>query len=209
MQINQQISRSYKAFSSAEGSQHIASEYAIKKLQELVAKFHIQNVLEVGLGIGCIAGSLLKLNQHLQYFGTEANEFCLNALPQHLKEEYKRLQIHNELRTVPKDWKFDMVIIDGKDPDLHYVKDVLAKNAIITVEGDRMPQQELLQELFPSHKFVHSISAEKNKAYSPFPENHWQGGIKVIFLNPTSEQKIWWAKEKLFTKLKYWYRKIR
>ena len=68
-----------------------------------------------------------------------------------------------------------------------------------------MPQQDSLQELFPQHKYVHCISLKKNKEYSPFPAENWQGGIKVIFVYPTLKQKIWWLKEKYFTKIKYQY----
>lgn len=69
-----------------------------------------------------------------------------------------------------------------------------------------MPQQELLQELFPQHKYVHSIGANKNKSYSPFPASHWQGGLKIIFVNPTAAQSWWSLKEKIGMKFKYFYR---
>lgn len=188
MQVDQQISLTYKQFSLADGSQHIASEYAIRKLQELVKKFHIKNVLEIGLGIGSIAGCILTVNKNINYVGTEANGFCLNALLKNLKE------------------KFDLIIIDGKDPDLHYVKQLLAKNAIIAVEGDRLPQQKVLQEIFNQHKMVHVMSLSKNKSYSPFSTSDWQGGLKIIFVNPSGNQYASWLKEKILNKLKYQYR---
>ena len=68
-----------------------------------------------------------------------------------------------------------------------------------------MPQQDSLQELFPQHKYVHCISLIKNKEYSPFSTENWQGGLKIIFINPTIKQAFWTFKEKCFTKIKYQY----
>lgn len=197
----------YQSFCEADGSQHIASEYAIEKINELVGKFQVKRILEVGLGIGSICGVILAINRniYLDYSGTEANEFCLNSLPKNLKEDYNRLQIYSELTKTPIDKKFDLIIIDGKDHKLEAIKDLISNNGILVIEGDRMSQQDCLQELFPQHKYVHCISREKNKNYSPFPTAHWQGGIKIIFVNPNDFQKSWWFLERVSTKLKYWF----
>lgn len=195
----------YKNFCSAEGNQHIASGYAILKLQEIIDRFDIKNVLEVGLGIGAIAGSLLSANSNLEYTGTEANEFCLNALKKNLGDNIPKLKIHSDLSAVPQK-KFDLIIIDGKDADLEKILKLVSPHGIIAIEGDRVPQQESLRKNFPGHKFVHSISTEKNASNSPFPQGHWQGGLKIIFANPNLHQTIWWLREKVFTKLKYLYR---
>ncbi len=205
MRNNEQQSNLYQSFCEAGGNQHIASEYAIDKLNRLLQKFQIQRILEVGLGIGSISGILLALNRKpdLNYTGTEANDFCLKALPENLKEDYSQLKIYSDLTEIPSDKKFDLIIIDGKDHNLQAVKDLISENGIIAIEGDRMPQQDSLQELFPDHKYVHLISLKKNKSYSPFLAAHWQGGVKIIFINPTGFQKLWWVKEKISTKLKY------
>lgn len=197
------IERLYHEFSFVEGNQHIASEYAIQKLQELVSHFHLKNILELGLGIGSISKILLSLNKDILYTGTESNEFCLMALQQNLKEEYKRVQIFKDLKAVNKKNKFDLLIVDGKDQDLEVAKELITANGIIAIEGDRQTQQELLQKLFPRSMYVHSISAAKNKKCSPFSSNHWQGGIKIIFTNPTPKQYVWWLNEKIQTKIKY------
>jgi hypothetical protein len=117
------------------------------------------------------------------------------------------LRIYSDLTEIPANKKFDLIIIDGKDHNLQVVKDLISENGIIAIEGDRVPQQDSLQELFPQHKYVHCISREKNKSYSPFPAEHWQGGLKIIFINPTVFQKLWCLWEKISTKLKYWFRK--
>jgi len=206
MKRNEPQSNLYQFFCEAEGNQHIASEYAIEKINGLVRKFRIKRILEVGLGIGSISGIVLSFNRNkpeLSYAGTEANDFCLEALPQNLKIDYRRLKIYSDLTEIPANKKFDLIIIDGKDHKLQAIKGLISKNGIIAIEGDRIPQQDSLQELFPQHKYVHCISREKNKSYSPFPAAHWQGGLKIIFINPTGSQGLWWVRERVSTKLKY------
>jgi hypothetical protein len=207
MRRNGHQSKLYQSFCKADGNQHIASEYAIEKINGLVEKFRLQRILEVGLGIGSISGIVLAVNRNinLDYSGTEANAFCLNVLPENLKEDYNRLQIYSDLTEIPGNKKFNLIIIDGKDHNLQAVKDLISENGILAIEGDRIPQQDSLQELFPQHKYVHCISLKRNKEYSPFPTENWQGGIKVIFVYPTLKQNLWWLKEKYFTKIKYQY----
>ncbi len=201
----EQQSKLYQSFCDAEGSLHIASEYAILKLQELIRKFKVTKVLEDGLGIGSISGIVLALNKNLIYSGTEANNFCLNSLSQNLKEDYSRLKVYSDLSEIPSDKKFDLIIIDGKDQNLQAVKDLISENGIIAIEGDRMPQQEILRRVFSKHQYVHSVSLSRNKSYSPFPAGEWQGGLKVLFVNPTIKQSFWWLMEKYLTKIKYQY----
>ncbi len=208
MKRNEIQSNLYQSFCKADGSQHIASEYAIEKINGLVENFGIKGILEVGLGIGSISGIVLAVNKNkpdIDYIGTEADDFCLNALPENLKEDYNRLKIYPNLTEIPSDKKIDLIIIDGKDHNLQAVKDLISENGILAIEGDRIPQQDSLQELFPQHKYVHCISLKKNKEYSPFSAENWQGGIKVIFVSPTLKQHLWWFREKYFTKIKYQY----
>ncbi len=206
MSEKQRIRYAYEKFCLAEGSQHIASEFAIEKINQLVKKFHIERILEVGLGIGSISGIILAVNRgkKISYTGTEANHFCLKALPDNLKEVYHRLNIVADLTKLSFNNKFDLIIIDGKDQNLDIVKDLISEHGIIAIEGDRISQLDSLQEFFPNHKYVHLISKDKNPSYSPFPSTQWQGGLKIIFIKPTAFQNFWWIREKISTKLKYW-----
>lgn len=199
------LSKTYLYFSSAEGNQNIASEFAIMKMQELVESFKVKSILEVGLGIGSIAGSLLAVNKNITYSGTEDNEFCLKALKQNIGENYRRIALCSSIADLEESARFDLIIIDGKDLALRQLSELLSPNGIIAIEGDRKEQQEGLQMFFLNHLFVHCISSDKNKDYSPFPSNQWQGGIKVIFTNPTFSQKLWWMRERISTKWKYWF----
>ena len=206
MNVKPIIREQYRKFSSAEGNLHIASEYAIFKLQELIARFKIRNVLEVGLGIGSIAGTILEINKGLNYSGTEKNEFCLSSLERNLQKNYLRLEFYTGLENVPPHKEFDLIIIDGKDANLEEVKKLLSYRAIIAIEGDRSPQQKILQRMFPDSILVHSISTRKNRSISPFSDTSWQGGLKIIFVKPDFSQRIWWFHEKISTKVKYIYR---
>ncbi len=205
---NDQLSNLYQSFCEADGNQHIASEYAIEKINALVEKFQVKRILEVGLGIGSISGTLLAVNRNkpdLDYAGTEANDFCLQALPKNLKEDYSQLRIYSDLTELPANKKYDLIIIDGKDQNLMAIKDLISENGITVIEGDRVVQLNLLQKLFPLHKYVHCISLTRNREYSPFSPENWQGGLKIIFVNSTINQSLWCFKEKLFTKIKYQY----
>ena len=55
MNLRKIAKNNYLKFSYFDGSQHIASEYAIYKLLKITRKFRISSVLEVGLGIGSIS----------------------------------------------------------------------------------------------------------------------------------------------------------
>ncbi|WP_289023288.1 hypothetical protein [uncultured Salegentibacter sp.] len=200
------VLKSYKKFCQAEGNEHIASEFAVLKIQELIEKFDIKSILEIGLGIGAIAGSILSVDRNLIYAGTENNEFCLAALKKNLGTKFQNLKVFYELSEVPIS-NYDLIIIDGKDPELSKIKHLLNSSGIIVIEGDRLPQQRLLKKYIPAHKFVHAISNKKNAIYSPFSQAHWQGGVKIIFADPSFNQLIWWGKEKFKTKLKYYFRK--
>lgn len=205
--VKEQIANHYMKISATEGSEFIASEYAIYKIHELINVFNRNNILEVGLGIGSISETILSLNKdnaELKYDGTEANKYCLSALTLNLKKDnFGRLGIYRNIADLPEENKYDLVIIDGKDEHLSKLKKQISKNAIIVIEGDRMPQQKVLQELFSGSKFYHSICLEKNKDYSPYSTYLWQAGIKVIFVNPSFKQILWRLKEKISTKIKY------
>lgn len=192
-----------------DGNQHIAGEYAILKLAKIINTFRVKNIFEVGLGLGSIAGSVLKAtkaNEINLYEGIENNAFCLNSLPANLRAEYNRLSIYPDLGSVPDKHLYDLIIIDGTDSNLGKIRSLISKHGIIAIEGDRGLQQKTLQDLFPNHLTVHTISTEKNKSYSPFPVKHWQSGLKVIFIEPTVHQYLWCYKEKISTKVKNLYR---
>lgn len=45
------ISKNYLNFCKAEGNQHIASEFAVLKLQELIESFQVKKILKLVLGL--------------------------------------------------------------------------------------------------------------------------------------------------------------
>ena len=73
----------YKRFCNLDGSDFIASEFALKTLLRIVKFFKVKSILEVGLGIGSVSDTILKyVNSRklsIVYNGTENNDFCLKA----------------------------------------------------------------------------------------------------------------------------------
>ena len=192
----------YKTFCSHEGSQFIASEFALEIILDLIVKFNVKSILELGLGIGSISDTVLqfsKINKHeISYFGTEKNEFCLKALKDYVAD-YNRIELYPELSQI-KNKKFDLIIIDGSDNALKDIVEYCKENTIVFIEGDRGDQTQTVLELFPKHKYVHIISLNRNKPYAHVDtchSNSYVGGGKLIFINPTLAMNLFWMKEKL------------
>lgn len=212
MRIQNIAVETYKYFSNLDGNQHIASEFALKKIIDIIKNYKIKNVLELGLGIGSISFCILEFskeyNTQIEYTGTESNEFCLEVLPKYLKEHFNKVQIFKGLNEVPNNKKFEMVIIDGKDENLIQVKKIISNRGIIVIEGDRKPQLELLKNIFPDHLYVRLISNQHNPSYGPFSSLTLLGGIQLIFINPNFHQKINFIFYKISTAIKYRLRAI-
>lgn len=196
----------YIEFSNYEGSQHIAGQYALYRILELVEKYQCSSILEVGLGIGTLPSMILEnAKRPMTYTGTEANAFCLESLKKNLSPKvYETLDIYENLsHALQKDQIFDFVTIDGKFDEFDSMASKLSKHAIIVVEGDRMDQVKIVQKHFPHSKFVHLVSAEKNHPDGVFEADSWQGGVKVFFVNPSPSQWIYWVQGKLKSRSNY------
>lgn len=193
-------------FCQYEGCDHISGEYALYILLKLCKTYNIKSVLEIGLGIGCIADTLLYYydvsDKPITYVGTEPNEFCLNALKSNTKF-YDNITIYENVNDISKNNKFDLIIIDGGDTDLTALEALVKKETILFVEGCRKNQFEEIMNLFPKAIAVDVISTEKNRDYSPFIKSHWMGGGRIIFINPSIKNYVHYFKEKLNTKVKY------
>jgi hypothetical protein len=205
--------QTYKYFSGLEGNQHIASEFALKKVIGIIDRYKIKNVLELGLGIGSISYCILdfskEVNAKLKYIGTESNEFCLEVLPKYLKDHFHKIQIFDNLNNVISKEKFDLIIIDGKEENLLKIKSMISERGIIVIEGDRIPQLELVRNSFPNSLFTRLISNYKSPEYGPFSSSDWCGGIQLIFVNPNFYQKINFIYYKVTTAIRYRLRNIR
>ena len=200
------VKSKYLEFSKYAGSQHIAGEFAILKIVELVTIFKSSSILEIGLGIGTLPSAILTyFDRHIDYVGTEANEFCLESLVKNLKPEiYKQISIYDAVSSIKEVSKpFDLVIVDGGFDSFDELSKKLSKNAIITIEGDRKDQEDVIRKLFPSSRFVHLVSDLKNDPEGVFKSADWQGGVKVFFINPTAKQYVYWFVQKLKSKRVY------
>jgi hypothetical protein len=212
MGVKNSAIQTYKYFSGLEGNQHIASEFALKKIIEIIERYKIKNVLELGLGIGSICYCILdfskEVNTKINYIGTESNEFCLEVLPKYLKDHFHKVQIFDNLNNVISKEKFDLVIIDGKDENLLKIKSIISNRGIIVIEGDRIPQLELVRNSFPNSLYVRLISNYKSPNYGPNPSTDWSGGAQLIFVNPNFYQKVNFIYFKITTSIKYRLRTI-
>jgi hypothetical protein len=198
--------QNYKRFCELDGSEYIASEFALETILKIIETFNLNKVLELGLGIGSISDTVLKYAQKghnkIRYVGTEKNEFCLEALKINVSN-YNQIELFSELNHI-ENQKFDLIIIDGYDDTLKVVVDFCQKNTIIYIEGDRKGQTEEIREIFPKNKYVNVISNNKNKPYSHGggDVNRYVGGGQLIFINPTLKMKLFWFQQKVATFIK-------
>jgi SAM-dependent methyltransferase len=202
----------YKRFSFIEGNAHIATEYALKTILKLIDDFKVTSVLEVGLGIGSISDTVFKYGDDkkkpIHYTGTEANEFCLEALKKNVIS-YERINLYGQLSDIPDGNKYDLIIVDGSDASLKSIAAFAKENSIIYVEGWRGSQVAQIKDIFQNCAHVEIISSYKNPQYGPFDYNIWAGGGQLIFINPTLNKKTYWFKERVASFLKRRLRKLK
>lgn len=211
MQSKQLANNNYYRFCKLEGSEYIATGFALFQILKIIKIFEVKTVLEIGLGIGSISDSVLKMarnsNRDIRYVGTEANEFCINALKNNI-EDYHKLEQYEYLAEISPESKFDLVIIDGQDNSLQEIANKCKSQAIIFIEGDRSPQTKLILSIFPKARHVNVISLKKNQAYSHGNTKFFEGGGQLIFTNPNFNMKTYWFKEKTATYIKRHLRKF-
>lgn len=205
MNFNRLAQKTYYKFSFVEGNQHIANEYALKCVLRLIETFNVKSVLEVGIGIGCIADTVLQYSKSIKYTATEANEFCLNAIQENVSQ-LNRVELYNNLAEIPENKLFDLIIIDGTDESLEKVKRLCKKESIIFIEGGRSLQLQTLKALFPKVLHVQMISTYRNHNYGPFSSNLWCSGGQLIFPYPNFKMKVFYWKERIATYIKRKYR---
>jgi hypothetical protein len=211
MNIKHLADQNYFRFYKLEGSEYIATGFALYQINKIIKIFNVKSILELGLGIGSISDTVLKMakfsKRNLRYVGTESNEFCKHALLQNV-EDYDKLEQRDTLSEVGANEKFDLIIIDGLENTLKDISENCKLRSIIFIEGDRRPQRELIMSIFPKAKHVNVISLRKNKRESHGNPNFFTGGGQLIFINPDMSMRAYWFKEKLLTYVKRIIRKF-
>ncbi|MDI9308982.1 MAG: hypothetical protein QM535_02105 [Limnohabitans sp.] len=213
MRFKKFVEENYKRFCFLEGSDYIASEFALETILKIILKFNVHSILEVGLGIGSISDTVLKFANKkaykIEYFGTESNEFCLKKLPENV-EHFSQIQLYSELKYI-ENKKFDFIIVDGYDNKISDVEKFCDSRAIIFIEGDRSEQTKSVLSIFPKSLYVNIATLKKNKPYAHgiCEETHYVGGGRLIFTNPNFSMKLFWFLEKVNTFIIYFIRKTR
>jgi hypothetical protein len=201
MSVSQFAEKTYLKFSTIEGNQHIASEYALKCALRLIRDFKLNNILEVGIGIGCIADTILESSPTIKYTATEANEFCLSAIKKNVNQ-IERVKLYSDLNQIPDNIFFDFIIIDGTDDSIGQVKRMCTRETVIFIEGGRALQVVSLKKIFPNVLHAEMLSDYKNPACGPFSTQTWCGGGQLIFPYPNFKKRLYYWKEKWATYLK-------
>jgi len=205
MSTTDTVEENYKRFCKLDGSEYIATGFALSIIIKLIERFNVNSVLELGLGIGAIADTVLKFSEqhkwNLKYVGTEENEFCNNALKENI-QYYSKLEHHSKLSELDLNNSFDLIIIDGLDDNLQQIKSYCKKRSIIFIEGDRTPQANFIMSIFPKARHVNVITLEKNKSYSHGNPDFFIGGGRIIFINPDSKMTLFYWQARISTYIK-------
>ena len=208
MDSRRHVEENYLKFCQLDGNEYIASEFVIYKILRMIKKFGLHDILELGVGIGTIADTVLNYSEAskvtINYVGTEEDEFCKNALKNNV-ERYSDLKLFENLQSIPKEFKFDLIIVDGS-ADLDLIKDSCKNKCIILVEGDRMKQTDKILSIFPKASYVQLISLTRKKEYAPGKKRVYKSGARLIFLNPDLSMKIYIWKHKVITYFKRYLR---
>lgn len=204
MEIKKIVVENYKEFCSFEGSDYIASEFALETILRIIKIFKIKNLLELGMGIGSVSDTVFKFDKEnlINYYGTENNDFCLKVLPNNVKN-FAKIVLNSELKNI-RNKKFDLIIIDGLDKSISTIESYCNDHAIVFVEGDRKNQTTKLLSIFPKSLYVNVITLQKKPSYAHGggSVNSYVGGGQLIFINPTFRMRIYWIKEKISTFIK-------
>ena len=188
----------YKSFCLKEGSDYIASEFALKTILKIIKSFKVNKVLEIGCGIGSISDTVLKVFE-VEYYGTENNFFCQEQLKLNV-QFYSKLKLFSDVNLI-QNQKFDFIIVDGYDDSISEISRFCNSNTIIYIEGARDEQTKLISKLFSKNKYVNIISLKKNKPYvhGNINPNNYVGGGQLIFTNPNFKSKMFWFNQKIRT----------
>ena len=202
----------FKKFSQLEGSKHIASEFALKGIENLIKSGQIKTIFEFGAGIGTIPYLIASLNTKCFYTGTESNEFCIKSLNTNLEGMFEShlFKLIHECSEYDGG-KVDLLIIDGKISNKSFIKEICHDNTLIFIEGDRKEQRELISKIFPNAFINFKLTIRKNKMYSPFyreKANPFESGFTIIRLKNNSLNMIKFYRDKIDSFITYKLRKL-
>lgn len=152
----------YAEFRAKPESQHIATEFALVELANLVGRIKPRRVLEIGAGIGTITKLLLQHPDRPQYLtATEAHPVCLSELEKNLnglsRSGYDLVQSAEQLDT---GIEYDLVIFDGTlDDEKQYA--VFKPGTWCFVEGSRGKTIESLKKHLQKRGLTINIEQRK------------------------------------------------
>ncbi|HSC53410.1 MAG TPA: hypothetical protein VLC98_07320 [Phnomibacter sp.] len=197
-----QARATYEKFSKKEGNQHIAGQFAIEAVLQLVQAFKVRSILELGLGIGSFSDAILNFANTnglaIDYTGTELNDFCLGALAKNV-DRYSSIDIKGTINDLNPEKKFDLIIIDGVDKSLEALTKHAGRNTVVFVEGGRFEQVVQLKKSFPDLLHTGVISDYKNAPGGPFETDKWSCGGGLFILYPNLQSRMYWLQQRLRT----------
>lgn len=153
----------HSKFSSAVGSDQIATQNALRWIGLLASSRNRLSVLEIGGGIGTISYFITRLSTPIdRYVVVERDSWCRSNFKLHLGDS--RIDLVNDVDSIGENLVSNLIIIDDL-LDSSETKQVLRTldAGIIVVEGHRFRQRlEICKRLISSKKFFKYVSVGKS-----------------------------------------------
>ena len=191
----------YNLFKQKEGSDHIASLNCLGGIIRYVKWRCPEAILELGIGIGTIPFALQEavrrneLENNFKYYGTEADQFCIEAFRKNVPGYQHFINHFFKLADVPTGQMFDFIIVDGRDSNFDKIINFLNRRGIIIVEGGRSSQTSFIDNAKNKRKFLkYSNIAFSIKAF---------GGYTIYLFEPSILDYFWFMHGKISTFIKW------
>jgi len=196
----------YAQFKHYPGSEHIASENAIRGLIGVLKRARPRRILEMGSGIGTLSFTIISTMRELrpgdyQLVMVEHHPFCRAQLAINLGDEFYRTTLVRSGREIPSG-EFDLIIVDGGDTfDDRYLR-FLAPHGMLFVEGHREPQRRIVEQsgrpfvraLYRSMQMEHAEhAAVLHRRNAGGRTVRWSGGYWIYQMNPTWTERARFA----------------
>lgn len=198
----------HRRFRGRPGSEHIATESAVRGLVRALRRARPRRVLELGAGIGTLTEAAIRVLERLHgpdgytLVATESDPFCLEQLDRNLADRRGCLRVVADPGALPADaGPFDFVIADGGEQDDPRPFRDLARGATVFIEGDRRPQAATLEAAIAGRPFARADVRILRRRTLADGRRVWDGGYRLYRLEPTPRWRLRLAALDLRTKV--------
>jgi hypothetical protein len=172
-------------FKAQQGSDYIATQFAIHQLIKWLIRRKPRKILEVGAGIGTLTFAVCSCRGKFpfDFITIEWNQYCKDSLSRNLIDQVNEYKQISSLEDLEKIDLFDFIIIDGGEQDPNFICH-LALNGTIFVEGFMDKKHQLIHECF---------LGRRNYIWTNFRSDNRKHGIWIFRFEPNFPERFWFT----------------